>query len=240
MKTVYLYDAITNEFMNSHKCQPNTINPKDFDVPWNSLESAPPKTKKNEVAIANLKTGRWDVKLDFRGTVYYTENRERHEIVKTGEVVPRNASTKEPPSEYHTLKSGEWTLDAAAKAKQLRDAIARSSAEIDATVAAVYAKFQRFEMEYKLRESQAQAFKDGGYKGKMPEQVAAYAKPAELAAKAACDDILASAHRLRVALDKLGVQRMRKVALRKLASIKAVETLKNEVLGDVAKIAGAL
>lgn len=240
MKTVYLYNPETNEFSGAHECQLNTINNDDYDVPWNSLPVSTPKLKKNEVAVANQDTQVWEVQPDFRGTVYYTKDREKHEIEEIGKTVPSGSSNEEPPSEYHSLVDSKWVLDDVAKAKQLRDSIARAESEIDDEVANVYARFQRFEMEYKLRESEAQAFKTAGYKGKMPQQVAAYAKPAGLTAKAACDDILASANQLRGALAQLGVLRMRKVALRKLTSIKTVENHLKKVMEDVAKIAGAL
>lgn len=143
MKAVYLYDYKTNEFTGKHECQLNTINNKDYDVPWNSLSTAPPKLKKNEVAVANQDTQAWDIQADFRGEkAYNTESGQEVEIAELGEL-PKNLTLTPRPSEYHTFKSGKWTLTKDGVARKKNDEAKAHNQKIYAQIDALELKQNR-------------------------------------------------------------------------------------------------
>lgn len=208
-----------------------------------------PKTNNNETLAVfgeRDKNGHYltskNVKVipDFRGqTVYQKTDGKAVEITELG-ALKDSVTLKYRPTEHHQFKQGDWVLDSAGKAKQLQVAIERGAAQIDAAVTAVYDQFNQFILEYQLREAQAIAFKEGGYKGAVPDQVAAYADPAGLEPHVACEHILASAEKLRHALNELGKLRMRKVHLRFDPTVESVEAETSEVLTKVKAIAEAL
>ena len=81
---------------------------------------------------------------------------------------------------------------------------------IDDAAATIYSRFTRFDQEYVARESQALAYRDAGYTGDVPRQVAAFAVPAGITAQQAADTILQQAATLRAASEQLGELRMLK------------------------------
>ena len=94
--------------------------------------------------------------------------------------------------------------------------------DIDSACAAIYAKYTRFGEEYKLRETQAQAFKDAGYAGEAPRQVRAFSERAAVPDQQATDLIISQADELRQLLETVGDTRMRKYeVLRALAFVDA-------------------
>lgn len=82
--------------------------------------------------------------------------------------------------------------------------------QIDDYAAGIYQKWERFGREYELREAQAIEYKDAGYTGDVPRQVAAFADRAGLPYQQATDLILTQAEILRQAADDIGDLRMRK------------------------------
>lgn len=126
------------------------------------------------------------------------------------------------------------------KADSTPAVVQAAKSNIDASAAAIYARFARFEGEYALRESQAQAYKDAGYTGDVPEQVNAYAVPAKKTARQATDIILAQASAMRGALNSLGVLRMRKYEFDGMTDVAQVEQKRDEILAQIAAIAAAL
>ena len=81
---------------------------------------------------------------------------------------------------------------------------------IDEAAANVCGRFTRFDHEYVIREQHAMAYRDAGYTGDVPRQVAAFATPAGITAQQAADTILQQAATLRAAIEQLGELRMRK------------------------------
>jgi hypothetical protein len=112
--------------------------------------------------------------------------------------------------------------------------------EIDDAVAAIYTRFTRFEVEYTERESQAQAFKDGGYQGDMPKRVADFAVPAGKTAQEATDLILAQAAQLRTALDALSALRMRKYEVLAAATDSTAGQALQQILGEISAVGAGL
>lgn len=91
-----------------------------------------------------------------------------------------------------------------------------------------------------LREQQARDYKAGGCKGEAPEQVAAFAKPAGKTACEATDIIIAQADKLRAAMGRLGVLRMRKFELETLKTAEEVNKRVAEILAEIQPIADKL
>lgn len=216
---VYRYAPETGEYLGEYQCQMSPLEPGKYldDIPF-TLKDAPPATGANQVACAV--DGAWVIKDDFRG-VWYKADRTSVEITDIG-VVPDQSWTAEPVP--FSLSETKAVLTAA----------------IDNAVAAIYNRFTRFEPEYTLREAQAQAFKDAGYTGPVPEQVAAFATPAGMDAQAATDLILSEAANLRAALAALGAKRMRKYEIINAADAATAQAKHDEILAEIEAIGNAL
>lgn len=117
---------------------------------------------------------------------------------------------------------------------------AAAALQIDESVAAIYGRFTRFQLEYTEREAQAQAYKDAGYTGPVPPRVAEFATPAGMPAQAATDLILAQAVNLRTAQGELSALRMRKYEVLRAASDAAAQTVAAEVLAGVEAVGRAV
>lgn len=144
------------------------------------------------------------------------------------------------PSHLHQWDGKEWTLDKAATSQLLAESIDKGTDAINDAVEQAYHQVTRFEAEYKLREQQARDYKAGGCKGDVPEQVAAFAKPAGKTACEATDIIIAQADNLRMVLGKLGVLRMRKLELKDLKTAAEVDKRTAEILAEIQPIADKL
>lgn len=144
------------------------------------------------------------------------------------------------PSEYHTWDGQAWALPADAAAQLLSDARERGTEQINNAVEAVLQPLTRFEVEYTRRAAQAKAYREAGYKGEVPRQVAAFATPTGKTAKEAADIILAKSEMLYDMLDRLGELRMRKFELAALETPEAVAERTTEILGGIALIAERL
>ena len=144
------------------------------------------------------------------------------------------------PSHLHQWDGKEWTLDKAATSQLLAESIDKGTEAINGAVEQAYRYVTRFEAEYKLREQQARDYKAGGCKGDVPEQVAAFAKPAGKTACEATDIIIAQADNLRMVLGKLGVLRMRKLELKDLKTAAEVDKRTAEILAEIQPIADKL
>ena len=144
------------------------------------------------------------------------------------------------PSDQYIWKDGAWTLDADLQAAAEAATRTALCTQIDDAVAAIYTRYARFSDEYTLRLSQAQAYKDAGYTGAVPEQVAAYATPAVVTAQAAADLIIAQAAALSAAIAQLGVLRMRKYEVKAAASVADAEAIATSVLAAISAVSDAL
>lgn len=100
---------------------------------------------------------------------------------------------------------------------------------MDNLVASIYNQWTRFEAEYELREAEAHGFKDAGYTGDVPRQVAAFADRANLPAQQATDLILSQAAALRTALANLGDLRMRKYEIINAPDAATAQTLFDQI-----------
>lgn len=144
------------------------------------------------------------------------------------------------PSHLHQWNGKEWTLDKAATSQLLAESIDKGTEAINDAVEQAYHHVTRFEAEYKLREQQARDYKAGGCKGDVPEQVAAFTKPAGKTTCEATDIIIAQADNLRMVMGKLGALRMRKFELKGLKTAAEVEKRTAEILAEIRPIADKL
>lgn len=115
------------------------------------------------------------------------------------------------------------------KARPLTELKTEMVTNIDNLVAAIYQTWTRFQAEYELREAEAQGFKDAGYTGDVPRQVAAFADRANLPAQPATDLILSQAAALRTALANLGDLRMRKYEIINAPDAATAQTLFDQI-----------
>lgn len=246
-----IYKQINGELISSSLSQLEKIDASTYYSVGDNIvsDSELPVLKKGQALIVSgnrNEKGHFTVSAnvkvvpDFRGqTAYRKDDGNSVEITELGEL-DDVLTLKKPPTPYHTFKNNKWVLTTEAKNKQLQDAIQQASIEIDGAVVSIYNKFNQFTLEYQLRESQAIAFRENKYKGDVPEQVAAYAEPAGLPPKVACEHILTSAHKLREALSTLGKLRMKKVHLPQNKTVTEVENEKTAVLMKIQEIAEAL
>lgn len=104
---------------------------------------------------------------------------------------------------------------------------------IDDAAASIYSRFTRFDQEYVAREAQALAYRDAGYTGDVPRQVAAFAVPAGITAQQAADTILQQAAMLRGAIEQLGELRMRKYEVYAAATVAEKLATRDAVLAAI-------
>jgi hypothetical protein len=120
------------------------------------------------------------------------------------------------------------------------------AAQIDAAVAAIYAKPITFSKEYEDREAEALAYKAAGYVGDVPPRVKGFADPAGFAPpngagyQAATDLILAQAAQLRGALPLLSDLRMRKYEVLRAATDEAAQAAFDQITASIQAIGAAL
>ena len=171
-------------------------------------------------------------------TVYNKETKESYEIKEYGPI-PAEYTTLEP-GKYSKWGGKKWIDDAELIAKALQQEKTQSINTIDDFMGKIYLKFTRFDKEYQLREDQAQAFKEAGYQGEMPEQVEGFAVNNDLTPQQATDLILAQAEKLRYALNELGKLRMQKYKINHQSTIEDVEKVRDELIGKIMDFAQKL
>lgn len=217
--------------------QPVKVSDLDADVSQLTRE-APPDVPEGKLLSRNVVAALWELIDDVRGTWYDADGRAVQIDDLNADV---GALTREaPPDATYKLVNGKWEQcpDKVAAA----DAATRAElcARIDVAVAAIYARFGRFEAEYTLREQQAKAYKAADYKGDVPVQVAAFATPAGKTPREAADIIIAQSEQLRGVLSQLGVLRMRKYEVMQAADVAKAQSVADEVLAAIAAIGQAL
>ena len=241
MTTIYHYHPASGEYTASTQAQ---MSPLERDVPLipaHATTQAPPQAGAHQAAVFDAAANKWQLVPDWRGVQLYSTADGSEVAAELWQTPADCAATDKPrPSEAHIWKAGKWALDAAKQAALDAAQIAELAKSIDSAVAALYAQYTRFEVEYLEREKQAQAYKDAGYTGEMPQQVAAFATPANKTGKQAADIILMQAAQLRGALAQLGVLRMRKYEVLMCTSVTDAQTKAATILAAVQQIGDAL
>lgn len=111
--------------------------------------------------------------------------------------------------------------------------------KIDAKAASIYARWTRFEAEYRERETAAAAFAAAGYNGDPGIWVESFADSAGVSYQAAAQTIIAQAAGLRNVLAQIAALRMRKYELNSLVGQSAVDRA-NEIMADMDTVAAAI
>ena len=227
-------------FAGTTQAWPDPMEADSWPLPAGCVDTEPPAAKAGQAAKWDAAAQKWQYIPDYRGqTAYRTDTGEEDTVIHAGELPPELTLTPRP-SEYHVWDGKAWVLSESAAAQALADAQAQGAAQINDAVEAVLQPLTRFEVEYKRREAQARAYRDAGYKGDVPCQVAAFAKPTGKTPKEAADIILAQSEMLYATLDRLGEMRMRKFELQSLATPDDVSERTTEILGGIALIAEKL
>lgn len=227
-------------FVTTTQAWPDPMAADNWLLPARCVDAAPPDPKADQVAQWQPEKQEWTYIPDYRGqTAYRTDTGEEDTVIHAGELPPELTLTPRP-SEYHVWDGKAWVLSESAAAQALADAQAQGAAQINDAVEAVLQPLTRFEVEYKRREAQARAYRDAGYKGDVPYQVAAFAKPTGKTPKEAADIIIAQADMLYSLLDKLGELRMRKFELGSLKTAAEVETRTAEIVAQIESAAAQL
>lgn len=227
-------------FVTTTQAWPDPMAADNWLLPARCVDAAPPDPKADQVAQWQPEKQEWTYIPDHRGeTAYRTDNGQPETVSAAGEL-PADLTLQEPPSALHRWNGKAWELSESAAAQALADAQAEGAEQINDAMEAVLQPLTRFEVEYKRREAQARAYRDAGYKGEVPLQVAAFAKPAGKTPKEAADIIIAQADMLYSLLDKLGELRMRKFELGSLKTAAEVETRTAEIVAQIESAAAQL
>ena len=241
MTTIYHYHPHTGEYTGSTQAQMSPLEPDVPLIPAHATTQAPPAAGAHQAAVFDAAANKWQLVPDWRGVQIYSTADGSEVAAELLQTPADCAATDKPrPSEAHIWKAGKWALDAAKQAALDAAQIAELAKSIDSAVAALYAQYTRFEVEYLEREKQALAYKAAGYTGEMPQQVAAFATPANKTGKQAADIILMQAAQLRGALAQLGVLRMRKFEVLACTSVTDAQTKAATILAAVQQIGDAL
>lgn len=227
-------------FSEQTEALPDPMRENRWLLPAGCVDSEPPEARADFAAQWQPEKQEWTYIPDHRGqTAYRTDTGEEATVIHAGELPPELTLTPRP-SEYHVWDGKAWVLSESAAVQALADAQAQGAAQINDAVEAVLQPLTRFEVEYKRREAQARAYRDAGYKGDVPCQVAAFAKPTGKTPKEAADIIIAQADMLYSLLDKLGELRMRKFELGSLKTAAEVETRTAEIVAQIESAAAQL
>lgn len=153
-----------------------------------------------------------------------------------GEAIGSNYTIEVLPNTKHgfVLIDGVWQAPPPPPPPPLNKG--ELTAEIDAAVAAITARYSPFLEEYKTREAQAREFAAADFTGPVPQQVAAFATPAGKTPQEATQIIIGQADGLRTASDLLGVQRMRKYEVLRAATDAEAIAAHANVMATIAAI----
>lgn len=236
---IYSYEKETGVFVSESVADESPLEPGVYLIPAFATDIKPPETNAHESAV--FKDGAWSAVPDWRSVALYSTTDGSSVSAKLGDTLDSLGATDLPrPDTQHVWKDGAWTLDATLQAAAEAATRAELCTQIDNAVSAIYTRYTRFSDEYTLRLSQAQAYKDAGYKGTVPDQVAAYATPAGVTAQAAADLIIAQAAALSAAIAQLGVLRMRKYEVKAAATLADAEAIATSVLAAISAVSDAL
>lgn len=106
---VYQYDEKTKVYVSNMRAQESPREPGKYLMPANATNLPPPQTEKNECAV--WKNGEWEVKPDFRGTIYYLADGTEHTIDAIDVVPQENALFEKPiiPPTMEEAKTAKLT-----------------------------------------------------------------------------------------------------------------------------------
>jgi hypothetical protein len=217
-KIVYLLEETTGEFLGEYAAHESPLERGAFIAPVCSTPVTPPSTGAHEAAV--FVNGAWAITPDYRGVVYWLDGVQGRVDV-LGVEPPAGSTPARPPPALADIKAG-------------------LVAGVDGVIGGIYGRLTRFDVEYTQREAAARAFVAGGYAGDAGPWVAAFATNAGLTSQAAADLIIQQADQLRVALELLAAQRMRKYGITAASDAAAAQALHDDIVAQSSAIAAAL
>lgn len=113
-------------------------------------------------------------------------------------------------------------------------------ADIDDHIAAICAKWTRFQAGYLEREAAARAFKAASYVGDAGEWITSFATPAGLTPPVAANLIITQADGLKAALKALEAARMKKYSVARATTEQAVRSAYAAVIAEANTIAAGI
>ena len=103
MKIVYHFDENGAYCGASEACR-SPLEEEVYLIPAMATDIMPPASGKNECPV--WENGKWTLKPDFRGKVYWLDDGSECKIEKIGETVPLNALSQRPEEKEETGKKG--------------------------------------------------------------------------------------------------------------------------------------
>ena len=101
----YSYHPITNEYIGEVNCQPNPVD-GGFLLPGHATYGKPPLVEMKQAAVW---TGKWEIKADHRGEVYWDKDtQEEQKIAEIGQVKDENWTKLQPISERAVWETDKW------------------------------------------------------------------------------------------------------------------------------------
>lgn len=99
MKIVYHFDE-NGAYCGASEADRSPLEENVYLIPAFATDVMPPATGKNECPV--WENGKWTVKPDFRGKVYWLDDGSECKIEKIGETVPLNALSQRPEEKEET------------------------------------------------------------------------------------------------------------------------------------------
>jgi hypothetical protein len=151
---------------------------------------------------------------------------------------------------YHTTAEGnvpftpeeeaERDAEEAAHAPTMEKIRLTLAGNVDAHIAEIYAKWMRFEAEYREREAAAIAFVSAGYAGDPGIWVTSFATSASMTNQSAADLIIAQADGLRTALQEIGALRMTKYSIMSASDEATAQAVHDSIIAQADAICAEL
>lgn len=104
---IYHYARDTNEFKRAGKARKDPLEKGRYLIPAFATDRKPPKTGENEVAVFDEENKSWEIVDDYRGQVFWDEERNKHIIKKLGQKPEENWSTEKPGPTDKEILEGE-------------------------------------------------------------------------------------------------------------------------------------
>lgn len=106
---IYNYDSETGEYLSKQKARKSPLEDDVYLIPANATDIKPKKSQSNRVNI--FSDGKWLVKLDYRGSIYYLkEDGSEFKVTDVGwELTDRY--TEKPMPEYASWVDNGWLVD---------------------------------------------------------------------------------------------------------------------------------
>ena len=104
MKIIYHFDE-NGAYCGASEARRSPLEDDVYLIPAMATDLMPPATGKNECPV--WEDGKWTLKPDFRGKVYWLDDGSECKIDRIGETIPANGFSQKPEITVEK-KSGSW------------------------------------------------------------------------------------------------------------------------------------